>query len=202
MPQPARSLLARVRSYGAFLGAFLRAHKTIGAIAPTSRGVARRIAALAGVAQARSVAELGPGTGAITRELLTQLPSDGLLCAFEVYPPFLARLRESIDDPRFTLVAESAEHLPAVSDDDGETGFDAIVSSIPFSLMSAEQTTAILRASGQALRPGGVFVALQYHPGYLLPFLRRQFGTVERRVCLWNVPPALLLRASDPLHTE
>ncbi|MSQ29355.1 MAG: methyltransferase domain-containing protein [Dehalococcoidia bacterium] len=194
-------LLDRVRAYAGFLGAFVRAHRTIGAIAPTSRGVARRMGVLGGVGRARSIAELGAGTGAITRELLALLPAEGALHAYEVYPPFIEQLRASVRDPRFTLVAESAEALPAASSTPGAGGFDAVVSSLPFSLMGPELTHAILRASGEALRPGGVFVALQYHPTYLLPFLRQHFGSVERHFNLLNLPPVLLLRARDPLPT-
>lgn len=190
-------MLARGRSYASFLGAFLRAHKTVGAVAPTSGYVARRMAALAGVPHARAVAELGPGTGAITQHLLAALPSGGRLHAYEVYPQFVEQLRATVHDTRFTLVAESAETIEAAAA--GAEGFDAIVCSIPFSLLTPEQTTAILRASARALRPGGTFVALQYHPTYLAPLLRNVFRTVERHLAPWNIPPALLLRARDPL---
>ncbi len=182
----------------AFLAAFLRARRTVGAVAPTSRGVARRIARLAGVEAGHLVAEFGPGTGAITRELLAALPADGRLWAFEVYPPFVDHLRATVDDPRFTLVAESAEAIAGLREREGLPGFDAVVSAVPFSLMDPAQTTEILRAAAEALRPGGVFVALQYHPRYLAPLLRAEFAVVAREVYPWNIPPALLLRATDP----
>ncbi len=182
----------------AFLAAFLRARRTVGAVAPTSRGVARRITRLAGVEAGHLVAEFGPGTGAITRELLAALPADGRLWAFEVYSPFVDLLRATIDDPRLTLVAESAEAIAGLREREGLPGFDAIVSAVPFSLMEPAQTTEILRAAAGALRPGGVFVALQYHPRYLAPLLRAEFAVVTREVYPWNIPPALLLRASAP----
>ena len=185
----------------AFLGAFLRARRTVGAVAPTSRGVARRMAQLAGVETGHLVAEFGPGTGAITRELLAALPADGRLWAFEVYRPFVDHLRATIDDPRLTLVAESAEAIAGLREREGLPGFDAVVSAVPFSLMDPAQTTQILRAAAEALRPGGVFVALQYRPRYLAPLLRAEFAVVAREVYLWNVPPAMLLRASGPCRS-
>lgn len=191
-------MLARGRSYASFLGAFLRAHKTVGAVAPTSGYVARRMALLAGVPEARSVAELGAGTGAITHHLLAALPAAARLQAYELYPQFIEHLRANIDDPRFVLVPESAETITSAAAPGG-AGFDAIVCSIPFSLLTPAQTTAILRAAALALRPGGTFVALQYHPTYLAPLLRRVFRTVERHLAPWNIPPAMLLRARDPL---
>jgi phospholipid N-methyltransferase len=181
-----------------FLRAFWDARRTIGAVAPTSHGVARRIARLAGAEGARVVAEFGPGTGAITRELLAALPPDGRVWAFEVYPPFVAHLRATIDDPRLIVVAASAEAIAGLREREGLPGFDAVVSAVPFSLMDPGVTTEILRVAARALRQDGVFVALQYHPWYLAPLLRAEFAVVEREVYLWNIPPATLLRAENP----
>lgn len=165
---------------------------------PTSRGLGRRMASLAGIDSAQVAAEFGAGTGVITRELLAALPAAGRLWAFEIHPPFVEHLRATINDRRFAVVAESAaavadfherEHLPA---------FDVIVSALPFSLIGPEQTTAILCAARRVLRPDGRFVALQYHPRYLAPLLHAEFVTVERKVYPWNIPPAVVLRARGP----
>jgi CDP-diacylglycerol---serine O-phosphatidyltransferase len=190
------------RSYWAFLKAFVRDRKTVGAVAPTSRGVARRIARLAEAGEVRNIAEFGPGTGAITRELLAALPPDGRLFAFEVHQPFVRHLRETITDPRFTVLSESAEAVTTICESEAEDGFDAIVSSIPFSLIGPEQTAEILRAVSRTLRPGGIFVALQYHPRYLKPLMTAEFGQVERQLYPWNIPPATLLRAVRPGSAE
>lgn len=181
-----------------FLQAFVHAPRRIGAVVPTSGGLARRMARLAGIDSAQIAAEFGAGTGVITRELLAALPTAGRLWAFEIHPPFVEHLRAAINDRRFAVVAESAaaiadfrerEHLPA---------FDVIVSALPFSLIGPEQTRAILRAARRALRPDGRFVALQYHPRYLAPLLHAEFATVERKVYPWNIPPAVVLRARGP----
>ena len=181
-----------------FLKAFLSARKTIGAVKATSRGVARHMARLGGVAEARHVAELGPGTGAITHELLAALPGHGRLVGFEIYEPFLEHLREHVDDARFELLQESAEQVAAYAKRELEQGFDAVISSLPFSLMGPELTRSVLRAAGEALRPGGVLVALQYHPTFLLPYLREEFEQVRREFHPLNVPPVLLLHARQP----
>ncbi|MBI2939328.1 MAG: methyltransferase domain-containing protein, partial [Chloroflexi bacterium] len=180
-----------------FLLAFWRARKTIGAIAPSSDGLARRIAQLADVGRARTVVEFGPGTGAITRRLLEVLPSDGQLWAFEVYPPFIAYLREAIRDPRLTVVGESAERVTQLR---GALGSDVerIISAVPFSLLPKAETQQMLRASASVLHPAGIFLALQYHPRYLAPLLRNEFARVDGHWYPWNLPPALLLTARHP----
>lgn len=182
----------------AFLEAFVRDGKTIGAVSPTSRRVAGRMAALGRVAGARTVAEFGPGMGAITHELLATMPADARLWGFEVYQPFVQHLSETVTDPRFTLVAESAEMVTGVDTGMDEPGFDAIISSIPFSLIGPDLTGQIVDAVGKSLRPGAPFIALQYHPTYLMPYLREHFEEVRRHPCLWNFPPVILFRARNP----
>lgn len=180
-----------------FVAAFLRHAKTIGAVSPTSRRVANRIAQLAHAADARTLAEFGSGTGAITAPLLAAMAPDARLWGFEVYAPFAERLQATISDPRFTLLTDSAETIGQVQTGAGAPGFDAIVSSIPFSLLSAEETHRIIDAAARALRPGAPFIALQYHPFYLGPYLRQHFDTVSRHVSPWNVPPVTLFRARN-----
>lgn len=192
-PNSANPPAEPTRSYGAFLRAFIRDRRTVGAVAPTSKGVGRRIARLAGIEGAQRVAEFGPGTGAITHELLAALPPDGQIWAFELHAPFVEYLRTRVDDVRLHIVPESAETIGVVRERAVSEGFDAIVSSIPFSLIGSDLTPIILRAAHEALRPGGVFVALQYHPWFLPPFLRAEFGHMERELYLWNIPPATLL---------
>ena len=182
-------------SLWSFFKAFLQDRQTIGAVAPTTHGAGRAMARLAGVHEAKRVVEFGPGTGAITAALLEALPTDGRLWAYEIYEPFLEHLRANVLDPRLTLLAESAEGIRALRDAEAPGGLDAIVCSIPFSLLPPPVTSGILAAAADALRPGGAFVALQYHPTYLPRILREHFQTVHRNFHPWNIPPAMLLTA-------
>ncbi len=176
-----------------FLKAYISDWHTVGAVAPTSRAVARKMASLGGVHYARNIAEFGPGTGAITHELLAALPADGRMWAFEVYGPFVEHLRKTVHDARFTLLERSAADLGEIRRAEVPTGFDAVISSIPFSLIGPEGTREVVRAVAQNLRPGGMFVALQYHPTFLRPYLLEEFEQVRRNPYLWNIPPTLLL---------
>ena len=56
-------------------------------------------------------------------------------------------------------------------------------------------TREILATSAEAMAPGAPFVAIQYRPDYLPPFLRERFGHCEREFHLWNLPPAFIMRA-------
>lgn len=181
-----------------FLRSFFQDYKTVGAIRETSRGVAKRICELADIPNAHRVAELGCGTGPITRVILEQLPDDGLLWGFEVHEPFAEHLKTTITDNRFRLFEESARKIVSHRHEEQLPPFDAVISTIPFSYLSHQQSTELLRAVIDTMSDDGRFIALQYHPTYLPPLLRRHFDNVTRDVYLWNVPPANLFTATNP----
>ena len=112
--------------------------------------------------------------------------------AFEVYEPFLEHLQQNIHDARFTLLNRSAAELGEIRRAEVPDGFDAVISSVPFSFIGPEGTREIVRAVAENLRPGGMFVALQYHPTFLKPFLSAEFEQVRRNPYAWNIPPTIL----------
>jgi len=116
------------------------------------------------------------------------------LWAFEIDGEFAQTLRARFDDRRLKVVERPAADAPVVAEQAGIERFDAVVSALPFSLLGQEATRALLDAAARAMAPGAPLVALQYHPWFLAPLLRERFGTVERRMWLWNVPPTVLLR--------
>lgn len=181
-----------------FLRSFFQDHKTVGAVRETGSGVARRICALADVENAERVAELGCGTGPITRVILDELAPDGILWGFEVHDPFVEHVRQSISDSRFRLFAESATELVRQRRENDLPPFNSVISTIPFSYLTIDQTREILHAVVDSLADDGTFVALQYHPTYLPPKLRQHFDSLSREVYLWNLPPANLLTARNP----
>jgi phosphatidylethanolamine/phosphatidyl-N-methylethanolamine N-methyltransferase len=181
-----------------FIRSFFQDYKTVGAIRETSRGVARRICDLAGVSDAHRIAEFGCGTGPITEVILEQMPRDGILWGFEVHEPFVDHLKKTFDDERFTLFEESATNIVEHRHARELPPFDAVISTIPFSYLSHQQSTELLRAVIDTMSDDGTFVALQYHPTYLPPLLRRHFDSVSRDIYLWNVPPANLFSAKNP----
>jgi phosphatidylethanolamine/phosphatidyl-N-methylethanolamine N-methyltransferase len=172
--------------------------RAVGSIVPSSAGISRAMAALVGAERLTNVAEMGAGTGPITRALLEAMPAGARLWSFEIDPALAAGLRERFDDPRLTVVEESAAEAPRIAGEAGLAGFDGIVSAIPYTLLPRQTTIALLDAQRQALRPGAPLVLIQYRPEYIVPYLRRLFGPFERHFYLWNVPPGFLFRVRRP----
>ncbi len=144
--------------------------------------------------RARLVVELGAGTGSYTEALLARLGPQARLLAFEIDSALAAAVGAKLPDPRLRVMAVSAQDVEDVLD--GQRP-EVVVSALPFTSLPAEMGRAILEGTARVLAPGGTLLVLQYSP-LIAPELSRVFGSVRRRVCLVNVPPAFLFACRDP----
>ncbi|MCD6734698.1 MAG: methyltransferase domain-containing protein [Burkholderiaceae bacterium] len=176
----------------AFLKGFLRQPRDVGSVIPSSRFLERRMVRMAGVAQAQSVVELGPGTGGTTRAILAAMPEAATLLAIELDPAFADHIRE-IDDRRLIVHQGSAEQLAEVLVAHRLRPPDAILSGIPFSTMPEAVGTRIVEAIRDVLAPGGCFVAYQFR-GAVADRARPILGEPEVSAEFLNIPPMRVYR--------
>jgi len=181
------------------LGRFVRSPRTIGAVAPSSRTLARAMVAGLDLSGQARVVELGPGTGVFTRVIGEELGAQARGLAIEIDPGFAKRLRGRF--PNVEVVCGSAAELPALVQAHGFDHVDHIVSGLPFASLPAEVTTSVLDAIQSALQPGGTFTTFQYVHGYATPLasafrrdLSARLGAKPSRRLVWrNLPPAYVL---------
>jgi len=181
-----------------FASRFLAHPKRIGSIIPSSSFLEQRIVAAAGIADARCVVELGPGTGGTTRAFLRHMHPQARLLAIELDPQFQMRLRGRIGDPRFAVSLGSAEDLGEILQAWRLAAPDVIISGIPFSTMDAGTGERIAAAIARHLAPGGRFVAYQVRAhvaDFLAPFLGSPAVSWEWR----NWPPMRMFRWVNPI---
>lgn len=179
---------AAVRDSLEFLRGFLRNPAQVGSVVPSSHRLEQRLVRSAGIAEARTVVELGPGTGGTTAAMLKAMSPGARLMAVELDPMFHQHLQQSLDDSRLLLELGSAERLAELLAARRLPAPDAIVSGIPFSTMPPEVSDRIAAAIAQVLRPGGRFVAYQVRAHvatYVVPYL----GEPDKRWEIVNVPP-------------
>ena len=186
----------------AFLQGFLRKPQQVGSVIPSSRFLERRIVELAGIASARLVIELGPGTGGTTRALLRALPADAQLLAIEIDPRFASILRERAD-PRLIVHEGSAEDLAKVLSEHGLGAPDVVVSGIPFSTMDPALGRRIAASIFDVLPLGGRFVAYQVRDR-VHAVARPFFGRARVEVELRNIPPMRIFtwRKGEPVASK
>lgn len=171
----------------------------MGAAFPSSQMLAGEITDPVDFARARVIVELGPGTGAFTRQLVQRAHPACRLLALELDAQLAAYVAARY--PRVDVVNAGAERLPQVLAERGIAAADAVISGLPFANFSARQQGAIVGAVRAMLKPGGAFVSYSYVHAQVLPTTRRfrrslreRFGGFDIRPVLFNAPPALVFR--------
>lgn len=187
-PNPRNTIDDRV----VFLREFLRHPRQIGSITPSSRFLVRRIVELAGVGSARTVVELGAGTGGTSRAMLAAMAREARLLIVEINPRFCALLRH-MGDPRLIVHCGGARELPDALAHYGLPAPEAVVSGIPFSTIDPAAGSQILEAIASALAPGGRFVAYQWS-SQVRDLSRPLLGPAHVEMAPFNLPPLRLYR--------
>ncbi len=191
-------MLHVIRNSALFFGKFISSPKSIGAIAPSSAALARRMVEAGGVKNASFVLELGPGTGAFTKLIAANLKTDAQLLAIEADPHLAVMLRKKMPDVR--IVAGSAEHIDRILKSYRLPQADCIISGLPWAAFDAGLQDRILNAAHDALCPGGTFATFAYIHALPLPQAKRfrqklesAFSRVQRTPVVWNnLPPAFV----------
>ncbi|MBZ6477480.1 class I SAM-dependent methyltransferase [Streptomyces griseocarneus] len=209
----------------AFLREAARTFRTTGAVAPSSRRLAERLAApLAPTCRPRrpaAVLEVGAGTGPVTRVLAGAVGPADRLDVVEINPRFVEILDGALrTDPALSAAADRIRLIPeSITDLRIDHGYDVIVSCLPFTNFDPEEVRAILDRYLSVLVPGGhltFFAYLGTHATRSLLSGRRETARHREVTCLlhdftrrhsgrasvvWrNLPPARVwhLRAPRP----
>ena len=179
-----------------FLQGFLTRPKEVGSIIPSSRFLERRVVRLADVRDARTLVELGPGTGGTTRAILRAMAPAARLLAIEINSRF-AHLLRRMPDARLAVHQGSAAEIAQALAAHDLPAADAILSGIPFSTMPRELGLDILRSVHDSLVPGGIFVAYQVRDR-VEDLGRCVFGDAQVQTVMLNVPPMRVYRWRKP----
>lgn len=183
-----------------FFREFLAHPRLVGAVAPSSRFLARCMVEGVDFAGADAVVEYGCGTGALTAHIVPRLPSGCRFFAIEVNPRLAQVWQQRF--PHLRLYRDSAVNVLRLCRREGVEAVDIVFSALPWAAFDARTQVAILSATAAVLRPGGEFVAFGYSLGTWLPgarrfrrLLPRYFSRVLPRRAVWrNLPPAFVIR--------
>ncbi len=197
MPEAANG--SGLREHVLLFSRFLRSPRTVGALAPSSRALARAVADELPRGTGRRVIELGPGTGALTAELMRRLKSEDRFLAVDIDPEFVRQLQARW--PALECVCGSAARLNQIAADRGLPAVDHIISGLPFATLPVEVTRQVLDSVARTLRPGGLFTTFQYAHAYHMSTsvaFRRQMterlgAKPARRLVVRNMPPCFVL---------
>lgn len=174
-----------------FLQGFFKHPVMVGSIIPSSNKLIRKMLAKVDWENTKVFVEYGPGVGTFCRPILERLAPDAKFIAIDTNPDFVAYLRQSIVDPRFSAIHGSAADVNAIVADHGESHADFVLSGLPFSTLPAGVGEVIAEATHRVIRPGGAFLVYQFNPN-VRNFLTPHFERIDADMEWWNVPPAQL----------
>jgi phospholipid N-methyltransferase len=183
-----------------FLGQYAKTPTVLGAVAPSSKYLARSMVEWIDWPTARHVVEFGPGTGAFTGAILERLAPQAQFFAIEINPRFAAVVRER--HPQAEVIEDSVTNVVDICRKRNVDTVDAVLCGLPWASFSDVLQSEILAGLNAVLKPGGQFVTFAYTVGLALPAGRRfrdklkeSFSSVERsRTTMRNLPPAFVYR--------
>lgn len=174
-----------------FLQEFIKHPVMVGSIIPSSRKLIRKMLGRVDWKNTKVFVEYGPGVGTFCRHILARLEPDAKYIAIDTNPDFVAYLRHTVVDPRFSVINGSAADVNDIVADHGADHADYVLSGLPFSTLPPGVGDAIAAATQRVLRPGGQFLVYQFNPN-VRNFLTPHFPRIDHAMEWWNVPPAQL----------
>ncbi len=149
----------------AFFGQFREQYHTTGSILPSSRALGRALTRpMRGAGPPRRILEVGPGTGAITAEIVRQLRPDDRLDIVEINPKFVELIRRRFaEEPEFSCKNGQASviHAP-LQEVPGEAVYDFMISGLPLNNFSLGLVDDIFRSYERLLKPAGILSYFEY----------------------------------------
>ena len=194
MTEPLKSSVkANRRSKLFFLKQYLRNPFGTGGVAPSGRQLAKLMVAKIAPQPSEVIVELGPGTGAFTRELLAQGVEPANLILVEFNKEFVKFLKREF--PELRIVEGPAQDLPRLLKTLGQGPVTKIISGIPLRSMKPAECRHIAKSVAAVLEPGGLFVQFSYFKASPVPKeVAAEVGLTGECVgsAMNNVPPAFV----------
>jgi phosphatidylethanolamine/phosphatidyl-N-methylethanolamine N-methyltransferase len=197
----------------AFFRQFRQQYDTTGSVLPSSRALARALTRpMRQHAGPRRILEVGPGTGAVTREIVRQLRPDDRLDIVEINGSFVELIRRRFEEePSFQIRTHQTRliHAP-LQEVEGQAVYNFMISGIPLNNFAPPLVEEIFRGYRRLLRPDGTLSYFEYATlrdlkrslavgaerarltalSELLEEKIRRFQVAEELV-MFNVPPAV-----------
>lgn len=190
--------LKKLRKDMQFILEWAESPLTVGAVAPSSRYLGRLMASYIPKDTDAPVLELGPGTGAVTKAVLTSGLAPERVIALEYSADFCRTLEDKF--PQISVVRGDAYDIGTSLPNVQPGTLSAIVSSLPLLTRPPAQRVAFLRHALAYLAPGAPFIQFSYS---LAPpvSVKGTDMTVERsQWILRNLPPARVWVYRRPCH--
>lgn len=178
----------------AFLAEYVKNIREVGAVAPSSRYLAKKMCEPIDFIAAKVIVEYGPGTGVFTQELVAHIQPESKLLLIESNQAFYQKLIARFGHLDSVIIEHAgAQDVKVLLRKHNLARPDAVVSGLPFAALPGDMSRAILTVTAALLGGGGLFITFQYtllKKGLIADY----FDDVSVLRELRNIPPAYVLR--------
>ena len=176
-----------------FILEYIKHPRRIGAVAPSSRCLSRKMMKPIDFSSAKVIVEYGPGTGSFTSELIAGRKPDTALILIEQNEHFCRQLEVKYGNMKNVhIIHGNAENVCNYLKQYGFDHADYIVSGLPFTTLPKGVSDSILTATNKALGKSGRFITFQYSL-VKQRFFQRYFSITDYLREVRNLPPAYVL---------
>lgn len=180
-----------------FLSQTFQSPRCTGAIAPSSKKLAALVVEKAQLKEAKSVVELGPGTGVFSKEIISRISKNTVYFAIEINDNFVEDLAKKF--PELKVCHNSAENIKKCLQENKLSCCDRVVSGLPWTAFETGFQKKLVEKIHDVLEDGGIFVTFCYYPLNYLPggksfktMLNEYFPQVIESEIVCNIPPAFV----------
>ena len=173
---------------------FVKNPKFIGAVAPSSEYLAKKMIEDINFKECNCIIEYGPGTGVFTEKLIARKKENTLLLVFENNKEFCEDLFIMYGyKDNVKIINDGAENIKKYLKEYNIKQVDYVVSGLPFTVLPISISNAILKNTKEILSNKGEFITFQYS---LLKknFFEKYFNSVKVKKAMINLPPAYVLK--------
>lgn len=174
-----------------FFRNLLRKPKEVAWLFPSSKYAAEKVSGCIDFDSAKTIVELGCGTGSITKGILGKKNSDFVLAGFEINDDFCSILRRDIKDKRFRLLNAKAQDIENLLEKENIGKVDYVVCGIPIFALPEHEREGLLASIKSILSSNGNLILYLGHP-FGGRMLKRHFKSRRMKVCWMNAPPIFI----------
>lgn len=186
------------RDHIEFFRQYVRRFETTGAVAPSSRFLARAMTRPLRDCRDRTVRvlEVGPGTGAVTREIVRHIKPGDTFDLVEINEDFAQLMRKRFEtEAGYRVVADRATvHVCPLQEFAPQERYDVIISGLPFNNFPSALVEELVDLCLELLNPGGTLSFFEYM--YIRP-LRRMVSRSHEKTRLGEIERILQSRFQE-----
>jgi phospholipid N-methyltransferase len=174
-----------------FLGRFLNDPSSVGAVVPSSKQLARRMASYLPQVRDEWIVELGAGTGVVTAAIAKHITDYNRFLAIDLCPKMVGSIQRQL--PHIKVAQGDATRLDELlshHSSNPSPRVQAIVSSLPLRSLPSEVVTKILSQIERLLAKDGVLIQFTYDIRTRIGIAPKGFVRSNTSVVWFNIPPA------------